>query len=108
MSAEAIHRQRWSERLAADRAPSVAVWGAGAKGTTFLNLVEGGDRVGHLVDVNPRKRGKHVPGTGQPISAPEDLAERPPRHVVVMNPIYRAEIRQTLHGLGIEPEIEAV
>lgn len=102
-------KTHWSIRLARGAgAEAVAVWGAGAKGATFLNQVEGGDRVGHVVDVNPRKHGKHVPGTGQPISPAEALVDRPPERVVVLNPIYREEIEQTLHELGVSAAVEAV
>ena len=104
----ADERRAWSRSLAADGPESVAVWGAGAKGATFLNVVEGGERVGAVVDVNPRKQGKHMPGTGQRISAPEELAERPPRRVIVMNPMYRREIEETLSDLGVEAAVATV
>jgi len=81
----------------------VVAWGAGSKGNTFLNLV--GQDVAAIVDINPKKRGKFVAGTGQPILAPEQLAENPPLTVVIMNPVYRAEIATTLDALGIEPRL---
>ena len=66
----------WSEALADARAAScsVALWGAGSKGATFTNMLDpDGSVVSALVDKNPRKVGRFVPGTGQPIVAPEDL-----------------------------------
>lgn len=108
--AAAVDRERaaWAQRLAASGPETIAVWGAGAKGTTFLNVVEGGADAGAVVDLNPRKQGRHVPGTGQRIAAPESLGERPPAHVLVMNPIYRSEIEQRLVELGIAPRVEVV
>jgi hypothetical protein len=40
--------------------------------------------------------------------APEALRERPPDLVIVMNPIYEAEIREQLAALGISAPVESV
>ena len=81
----------------------VVAWGAGSKGNTFLNLV--GQDVAAIVDINPKKRGKFVAGTGQPILAPDQLVESPPAAVVIMNPVYRTEIAASLDALGIESRL---
>jgi SAM-dependent methyltransferase len=96
---------QWSEvlREAHSKGERVVAWGAGSKGNTFLNIV--GPDVSAIVDINPKKRGKFVAGTGQPILAPEQLQENPPLTVVIMNPVYRAEIATTLDALGIEPRL---
>lgn len=99
-------RELWAERLGRLLAQGpVALWGAGAKGATFLNVVAGGEAIDSVVDVNPRKVGRHVPGTGQRVISPAALAERAPRAVVVMNPVYAQEIEQSLRDLGIGAEI---
>jgi SAM-dependent methyltransferase len=99
----------WSERLAQwVGAGPVAVWGAGSKGVTFLNLVEAGADVAYVVDVNPNKAGLHVPGTGQAVVDPAALAGRPLETVVVMNPLYVDEIRATLAELGSRADVVAV
>ena len=73
----------------------MAVLGAGAKGVTLLNLVDpSGARVDCVVDVNPKKQGRFLAGTGQAIVAPAALAERGVRHVLVLNPNYTDEIRR--------------
>src|SRR5690606_22006314 len=59
-----------------------AVWGAGSKGVTILNLLGAGDEVACVVDVNPRKQGMYVAGTGHPIVAPSALKADPPDVVV--------------------------
>jgi len=74
----------------------VAVWGAGSKGSTFLNVVDADAAVACVVDVNPSKRGKFVAGTGHPIVAPDDLRDEPVDFVVLMNPIYEDEVRANL------------
>ena len=101
-------RARWTETLTATNGDGVALWGGGAKGTTFLNLVRGTEHVGAVVDLNPRKQGTFVPGTGHPIVAPEALVGRAPGRVIVMNPIYRDEVAARLAELGLQPELDVI
>jgi hypothetical protein len=77
------------------------VWGGGSKGVTFLNSIRSAGVIDVMVDINPRKRGLFVPGTGQRLIAPEELPASPPDIVIIMNPLYEAEIRGNLHALGI-------
>jgi len=86
----------------------VALWGAGSKGVTFLNVVRGGDEIGCVVDLNVRKQGRHVPGTGQRIAAPKQLSDYEPDIVLVMNPIYENEIRQSIAAIGLACDIAIV
>jgi hypothetical protein len=79
------------------------VWGGGSKGVTFLNMLKAQHQIEYVVDLNPRKQGKYVAGTGQKIVPPEFLWEYRPDIVIVMNPIYENEIRQMLNELAIEP-----
>jgi SAM-dependent methyltransferase len=97
----------WEERLKryAARGERVVVWGGGSKGVTFLNVVPGAATLAGLVDINPRKRGMCVPGTGQVIVGPEDLTELTPSAVIVMNSVYVEEIRGILASLGLHPEV---
>jgi C-methyltransferase C-terminal domain/Methyltransferase domain len=71
----------------------VALWGGGAKGVSFAILCDP-DRslIDHVVDVNPQKQGKFLPGSGLPIISPEESAKRSPATVFVMNVNYLAEI----------------
>ena len=97
--------EKWREALQEARADGgrVVAWGAGSKGNTFLNLV--GKDVSAIVDINPKKRGKFVAGTGQPIIAPEELIESRPSTVVIMNPAYRTEVAAVLSELGLKPRL---
>jgi len=78
------------ERLANDG--KVAVWGAGAKGNTFVNLVDR-DRelIDCVIDVNPNKQGHFVPGTGHPIVGISQLTKRDIKNAILMNPNYQEE-----------------
>jgi len=84
------------------------VWGAGSKGVTFLNVLNGVGDISHVVDVNPHKRGRFVPGTSQEVVGPEFLRVYRPDRVVVMNAIYLEEIRGMLRELGVDAEVDAV
>jgi hypothetical protein len=82
----------------------VFAWGAGAKAVTFLNIVDPtGDGITHIVDVNPRKTGRFVPGSGQEIVEPNALRELRPDVLILMNAIYRDEIRAAVRALGLDP-----
>lgn len=80
------------------------VWGGGSKGATFLNILKL-DQVEYVVDVNLRKQGKYIPGTGQKVVSPEFLKDYQPEIVIVMNPIYLNEIADHLRNLTISARI---
>jgi SAM-dependent methyltransferase len=86
----------------------VVLWGAGAKGVSLLNALEPTNGIGRVVDVNPRKQGSYVPGSGTPVVAPESLPEYAPDVVVLANPIYRDEVRAILDGLGQRADVVCV
>jgi SAM-dependent methyltransferase len=92
----------------AERGSRVAVWGAGSKGVSFLNMIGGGERVAGVVDINPRKHGRFVPGTGQRIEAPDALRHSGVDIVLAMNRLYVDEIRRSLRELGVDADVVAV
>ncbi len=70
----------------------VAVWGAGAKGVTFTNLIDPECRlISCLVDLNPNKQGHFLPGTGHPIVNYFDLPKLGVTKAILMNPNYYKE-----------------
>ena len=105
----AAKRDEWQARLgklAADGKRGV-VWGAGSKGVTFLNATGAGEEIVAVVDINPRKQGKYVAGTGQPIVAPAALTDIHPDFVIIMNANYREEIGGMLAEMSVAAEILA-
>lgn len=103
--------ETWRKELAAlsERGGSAAVWGAGSKGVTFLNVFRDSAALGHAVDVNPHKRSMHVSGTGHVIRAPGELdGGEPPDLYIVMNPVYLDEIREQVAALGLPGECRTV
>lgn len=87
----------------------IAVWGAAAKGSTFLNQLKlAPDIVSRVIDINPRKQGNFIAGMGQLICAPESLQSNPADIIYVMNPNYEREIRQQLAQLSLFPELVVI
>lgn len=81
------------------------IWGGGAKTVGFLNMLKVGSFLPYVVDINPRKQGRYISGTGQRIVSPEFLREFRPMQVILMNPIYHQEVQDQLHALGVAAEI---
>jgi hypothetical protein len=79
----------------------IAVWGAGSKGVTFLNLLQAPESIQRVVDINPRKWGKYVPGTGHQVVSPQELSGLEVATVLVMNDAYCDEVREQVKGLGL-------
>lgn len=98
--------KEWASKLAAlERGKGkIVVWGAGAKATTFLNLMKPG-RIEYVVDVNPRKHNKYVAGTGQKIVSPELLRDYFPHDILCMNPNYIDEIACRIRSMGLRARL---
>jgi hypothetical protein len=58
-----------------------------------------------VVDLNPRKHGRFVPGTGHEVVSPDRLRDIRPDVVIVMNEVYKDEIRKDLRARGLTPEL---
>lgn len=84
------------------------LWGSGSKAVAFLTTLGVRDEVEYVVDVNPFRHGKYMPGAAQQIVAPECLVTYRPDVVVVMNPLYVEEIRGHLAQLGVRAELITV
>lgn len=91
----------WLDERAAAGQP-VAVWGGGAKGLTFLNVLAGhAGPVTGVVDINPGLQRHYIGGVGLRIQPPAELPAAPPHTVLLMNPVYRQEVRDQLDALGL-------
>ena len=77
------------------------MWGAGARGLTFLNMFKLKDTVQSVVDINPLRQGKFMPGTGHQVISPEQLKEIEPELIIINNPTYEKEIKQHVYELGL-------
>lgn len=97
---------RWSTRMDEfrDSARRVVLWGSGGKGISFLNALDCPDVIEYVVEINPDKRGKYIPGSGQLIVGPEFLKEYRPTSIIITNPLYQSEIKQQAGELGVNAE----
>jgi SAM-dependent methyltransferase len=96
-------RARVAELAARGR---IALWGAGAKGVTFANLVDPDcTQIACVVDMNPQKQHQHIPGSGHPIVDYRELAHLGVAAALVMNPNYRQEIAQLLAHANLRIEL---
>jgi hypothetical protein len=85
------------------------VWGAGAKGASFVQMVDANaSRIAAVVDLNPAKQGRHLGGSGHQVVSPEAAGALGPATVLVMNPAYEAEIGDYLRGHGWRAELIVV
>jgi SAM-dependent methyltransferase len=95
---------RWRRQI--QDAGRVVVWGSGSKGVAFLAaLGDAAALVTHAVDINPHRQGMYMIGTGHPIIGPDELRVAAPDTVVVMNRVYRDEVRAMLDALGLSPRL---
>ncbi len=98
---------RWQREIQSYRADNkrVIIWGGGSKGVAFLTTLGLDSEIDYVVDINPYKHDKYMPCTGHRIVGPEHTKEAIPDVVIVMNPIYVPEIRESLQSLGLSPQV---
>jgi len=109
-AAAARSRAMWLSRLRdwAAAGQRTVLWGSGSKAVAFLTTLGVHDEVEHVVDINPYRVGKFLPGTGQRIVEPAFLRDSRPDNVVVMNPIYRDEVGRELARQRCEPRVYTI
>jgi SAM-dependent methyltransferase len=77
----------------------VAIYGASSTATGIVHA--GGlplDRLAYLVDADPRKHGKTLPGTGRAVYAPEHLKDDPVDTVIIASDFFKEEIKALLRA----------
>ena len=84
------------------------VWGSGSKCVSFMTTLGVKDEIEYVIDVNPYRHGKFLPGVGKKIMPPEFLRKYKPDVTIVMNQIYCDEIRQMLDDMGVTTEVISV
>ncbi len=77
----------------------------GSKCVAFLTTLGTINSVQYVVDINPYRHGKFIPGVGKEIMSPEFLKEYQPDQIIVMNPIYCDEIQTMLDEMGVKAEL---
>ena len=80
------------------------VWGSGSKCVAFMTTLGIKDEIEYIVDINPHRHGKFIPGVGKQIVSPEFLKTYKPDTIIVMNPIYCNEIKKMLETMDVDSE----
>ena len=79
-----------------------ALWGAGAKGITFVNQFDKKRQlIKCLIDINEGKQNKFAASTGHIIISPDDIFKYGINKIFVLNANYYDEIVSKLHELGL-------
>jgi SAM-dependent methyltransferase len=81
------------------------IWGSGSKCVSFMTTLGVKEEIEYVVDINPHRHGKFIPGSGREIKSPEFLKKCRPDVIIVMNNIYCNEIKQILANMGISTEV---
>ena len=90
------------KRFVIENQGTLVVWGAGAKGATFVNLTDCHRQfIDGLVDVNPKKQNRYVGKTGHKIYGVDVLEEKRVANILVMNENYLSEISSMISKPGI-------
>ena len=99
-------KREWSDRLSRlrQRGDRVVLWGSGGKGISFLNALDTQDLIRFVVDINPVKHGRFIPGSGQQIVPLSFLAEYKPDTIIITNSLYEQEMRQQAKELGVNAD----
>jgi SAM-dependent methyltransferase len=100
----------WKQHLEEMRSQGkrIAVWGSGSKCVAFLTTLGTQNTIECVVDINPHRHGRFIPGVGQEIRSPQFLKDYQPDEVIVMNAIYCPEIQQMLDQMGVLTHVVAI
>lgn len=79
------------------------VWGAGAKCVAFLQAIDPNKKyISKVIDINPRKQGMFLSGSGHKIVPPEYLKTvKKSKVLIIMNENYLNEIKECVANMGI-------
>jgi hypothetical protein len=76
---------------------AIVAYGAAAKGNTLLNACGAtAADIAYVVDRNPHKQGRFLPGTHLPVYTPERIAETRPDYVLILPWNLKDEIAQQM------------
>ena len=85
---------------AKEEGKSVAAYGAAAKGNTLLNNCGiGRDFIDYVVDANPAKQGRLLPGSRIPVLAPQAVQESRPDYLLILPWNIAPEVMQQMAGI---------
>jgi len=85
---------------------NVALWGAAGKGVSLTNIIDPNQKlVECLIDLNPKKWGKFISGTGHEIINYTEIEKREIKTAIIMNPNYYDEIEELVKNENIKIDL---
>lgn len=105
---KAITRGQSAFNRLADNSTRVVLWQGAAKTVGLITALPDPGVIDSAVDASPARHGKFLPGSGLAVHAPEKLRDLRPGHIVLMNPVYLAEVRATVASLGLDTPVHSV
>lgn len=82
---------------------NIALWGAAGKGVCLANIIDPNrEFIECLIDLNPKKWGKFIPGTGHEIINFTEIEKRKIKTAIIMNPNYYDEIKKLIIEQNID------
>jgi SAM-dependent methyltransferase len=102
----ALCRQKLAS-LADPDAP-LLLWQGASKTVGFLSALSEPACIDSAIDLSPSRHGKFLPGSALPVYAPQELLRLRPRHIVLMNPVYLAEVQRQVDSLGVAATVHPV
>ncbi|MEO1000287.1 MAG: methyltransferase domain-containing protein [Pseudomonadota bacterium] len=94
----------WRRALGAE-GRRLLLWPGASKAVGFLAATGPAPDPVAAVDINPRKAGTFLPGSGLPILAPATAAALAPTDILLMNPIYAEEVATQAAAAGLSARI---
>jgi ubiquinone/menaquinone biosynthesis C-methylase UbiE len=92
--------KKWKEE---DR--KIAIWGSGSKCVGFISNLKIEKQIKYIVDINPYRNGKYLPGIAKKIVSPKALIKNNPDITIIMNPVYKKEIKKILNNMSVKTKI---
>lgn len=95
---------KWRKKIAKmAKNEKIAIWGAGAKGVTFCNLIDPNHEFfDFVIDLNPKKHHKFIPGSGHKIINYKEISQHKITKIILMNSNYYQENLNLLKKSNIE------
>jgi hypothetical protein len=91
-------------RQRADSGRAIAGYGAPTKATLLMKMADiGPDEISYVVEDNPYKTGRYMPGSGVPIKPRNELAANPPDVLVLFAWNFADDILSKLTGKFAKP-----
>jgi Methyltransferase domain/C-methyltransferase C-terminal domain len=86
----------------------IMLWGAGSKAVAFVSFTHAEGHLLAAIDINPRKSNTFLPGSGVPVLSPNQAKTCEGTIIILLNPVYRAEVARECSRLGIDASIVAL